>query len=308
VNKISVPLVLLLALSVSAPALAEPPPERPSPGQDQWAKSQGGRFGFEVDVLSSSHKVQAAPDAAPVESSRLGIGVTVVGQFKIFAGLYLDAEMPLAYSDLTGPQSADLLGEKVETGSGGSAFVFGNPTLGLHYSANLLPKLALFGGLTGSVPIIKDPGSDTALAAAANVPARAYFDAHRLLLEHASMRVRLGAEVKFLSVLYYRGDLTWLLAFPTSDTGETKTVIEQGNEIELRAPGGFGFGFRFQTAMPLSADDIAQTAAEPFLSYEPLGKGSFFRAGFLVALDEQLGFGLDPGKVATGRIIFGGKY
>jgi hypothetical protein len=293
----------LLTLSLSAPAFAEKP-DRPY-AATRWARSQGGRFGFEVDVLSNSHQVQS--EGGSVKSSRLGIGVTVVGQFKVFAGLYLDVELPLAYGDITGPQSTDLVGGRLEGSADDSAFVFGNPTLGLHYAGNLLPRLALFGGLTGSIPVI-EPDRITALAAAANFPARGYFDAHRLLLQYASLRTRAGVEIKLADVLHYRSDLTWLLAFPTGDSGDTRVVIELGNELELRAPGGIGFGFRLQTALPLSSNDILQTAAEPFLSYEPPGKGSYFRAGYLVALDNELGFGFEAGKVATFRVAFGGKY
>lgn len=296
--------LLFALLTLARPASAQKPEFRPGAAA-RWARSQGGRFGFEVDVLSSSHQVQSAD--GPVDSSRLGIGVTMVGQFKVVAGLHLDLEMTLAYGDVTGPQSTDLVGGRLNDSADDYAFVLGNPTLGLHYAGNVTPKVALFGGLSGSFPVI-EPGKVTALAAAANFPARGYFDAHRLLLQYTSLRTRIGIELRPVEALFYRGDLAWLIAFPTGSDGNTRTVLEQGNEIELRAAGGIGFGLRFQTAMPLSSDDILQTAAEPFLSYEPPGKGSFFRAGFLVALDNELGFGFEAGKVATLRVAFGGKY
>jgi hypothetical protein len=54
--------------------------------------------------------------------------------------------------------------------------------------------------------------------------------------------------------------------------------------------------------------DLIQTAIEPFFSYEPTAPGVFVRAGFLVALDERLGFGFDEGKVATFKLAVGGKW
>jgi hypothetical protein len=84
-------------------------------------------------------------------------------------------------------------------------------------------------------------------------------------------------------------------------------VVEQGNEIEARTEGGFGGGLRLQAAFPLTNNDLVQTAVEPFVAYEPTS-GLYARAGFLIALDEQLGFGLDQGKLATVRLAVGGKF
>jgi hypothetical protein len=297
---------LFLTLSVAAPALAQqkPPPRFVPP--EPWTKSEGSRFGVEADVLSNSYQAQR-PEGV-FETSRLALGLTVVGQFKLFAGLHLDLEAPGAFADVSGRQYGNLLGDEVYADGDHSALVFGNPMIGLHYAGHLRPTLVLFGGLAGSIPILQDPGLDTRIAAAVTVPARGHFDAHRLLLEYLSFRARFGTEIRMISVLYYRGDVTGMLAFPTGEGGETRSVIEVGNEIELRALGGFGLGMRLQAAFPLSAKDGAQTAAEPFVSYEPNEKGSYLRAGFLVALDEDLGFGLDPGKVATIRVALGGKF
>jgi hypothetical protein len=293
---------LVLVLSAAAPALAQ---RRDSPAPpDQWAKSKGGRFGFEVDVLSNSYQVELP--TGPVEAERLGIGITAVGQFKLVAGLHLDVEMPLGYGDVSGPQTTDQLGETITNEGEHDAFVIGNPTLGLHYAHELLPSLVLFGGVSGSIPVI-NPNEDTKLAAAAIFPARGYFDTHRLLLQHVPLRFRFGAEARFAKLLYLRSDLGATVAFPTGDTGDTKLVIESGNEIELRG-GNFGGGVRLQMAMPLSADDQAQLAVEPFIGVEPVNKGSCTRLGFLVALDEDLGLGFDPGKVATLRVALGSRW
>lgn len=296
---------LLLVLSLASPALAQPS-SRPSLSE-RWARTQGGRFGFEVDVLSSSHDVTV--DDTTVESSRLGVTVTAVAQYKIIAGLHLDAEMPFVYGEVSGPQSTDLLGETL-SGSGdyNGRFFLGNPTIGLHYAGNVLPILALFGGVSGTIPIIHDPSFGLALAAAANVPARAYFNAQRSLLEHVSLRARVGTELRLARVLFLSSDFASHIAVPTRDGSSTKVVLENGNEIEFRPFGSLGFGMRLQAAFTLSSSDGAQLAAEPFVTWEPLTRGSFARVGALVALDEPLGFGLDEGKVATIRVALGSKW
>ncbi len=307
---------LFLMLSLASSALAqEAQPRAPITDklQERWTRSQGGRFGFEIDVLSSSYQAEligAEPgaDAAVVESSRTGVTITAVAQCKLFGGVHFDAEMPFAYGDVSGPNSTDLLGERFITYGKHNKFFFSNPTFGLHYAANVLTKLALFGGFGVTVPLINTrPSTSLSAAAAANFPARAYFDAQRMLLGHTVLRARIGTEIR-LGVLYLTHDVAGLIALPGDGEKATKSVIEQGNEIEFRPFGSFGLGMRFQAAFPLSSSNSAQLAAEPFVGMEPLVKGSYARLGALVALDDDLGFGLDQGKVATIRVAFGSKW
>ncbi|WP_437734684.1 hypothetical protein [Sorangium sp. So ce1335] len=308
---------LFLMLSLAAPALAqEAAPRQPitDKTKERWAKSQGGRFGFEIDVLSSSYQTYAAEvggDPGEVEvtdSERLGIAITAAAQYKLFAGLHLDAEMPFAYGDVVGPQSTDLFGRQFESDARYSRFFLGNPTFGLHYAGNLLPNLALFGGMGMTIPLHPHPGRRLEVASVANFPARAYFDAQRVLLGHWAFRARVGTEIHFGKMLFLTHDVAAQFFVPTRDGDMTKSVIEQGNEIAFRPFGSFGIGMRLQAAFPLSSSNSAQLAAEPFIDWEPLVKGSFTRVGALVALDDDLGFGLDQGKVATIRVALGSKW
>lgn len=309
---------LFLMLSLATPALAqeEAAPRQPitDKTKERWAKSQGGRFGFEVDVLSSSYQKQIVearpgPDEVRVsESDRLGIAITAVMQYKLFAGLHLDAEMPFAYGDVSGDQETDLFGKRFWSTAEYSHFFLGNPTLGLHYAGNALKNLALFGGMSVTIPLHSHPSAGLEVAAVANFPARGYFDAQRVLLGHWALRARVGTEIHFGKVLFLTHDVASQIFLPTREGDFTKTVIEQGNEIEFRPFGNFGIGMRLQAAFPLSSSNSAQLAAEPFVGWEPLVKGSFTRVGALVALDDDLGFGLDQGKVATIRVALGSKW
>jgi hypothetical protein len=87
--------------------------------------------------------------------------------------------------------------------------------------------------------------------------------------------------------------------------------MEVHNEIEARAPIGVGGGMHLQGVFisddPSNDNDAAQLAMEPYFVYEPI-RGFYARAGLLVALDSELGFGFNRGKVATIRIGLGGKW
>jgi len=76
---------LFLMLSLAAPALGqEAAPRQPvtDKTKERWAKSQGGRFGFEIDVLSSSYQREIAEaggeEASVEESSRLGVAISIM--------------------------------------------------------------------------------------------------------------------------------------------------------------------------------------------------------------------------------------
>ena len=88
----------------------------------------------------------------------------------------------------------------------------------------------------------------------------------------------------------------------------TEFFLDQGNEIEFRHPVGFGGGFRFQQVIMSTENDVIQLALEPYIGYEAPEPAFFFRLGYLWALDEDLGFAFDRGKVAAVRSTFGGKW
>lgn len=285
----------VFALTLLAPltALAQPALDT------SWVKSQGNRVGLEVDMFSSS---QETTFIVPIEISILGLAFTAVGQIEIMDKVYLDAELPFGYGSFSISTEDD---EDSESG-----FVLGNPTIGAHYADAMKTdsdlEIAYFFGGTLSAPVIFDPGEEASVAVAANLQSRAYFDLHRFTPEYLPIRLRGGAEIRILPYLLYRGDLGLANYIPL-DSGDFEMVVEQGNEIEARTEGGFGGGLRLQAAFPLTNNDLVQTAVEPFVAYEP-ESGLYARAGFLIALDEQLGFGLDQGKLATVRLAVGGKF
>ena len=90
---------------------------------------------------------------------------------------------------------------------------------------------------------------------------------------------------------------------------DVEFIIEQGNEVEYLTDMGLGGGARLQLVFPLTTNDKIQTATELFGVYEaPEKSGAFVRVGFLLALDKQLGFGFDQGKVASLRLSGGYKF
>ncbi|HTN86394.1 MAG TPA: hypothetical protein VL242_21990 [Sorangium sp.] len=301
---------LSLLLSFAAPALAEE-----TVTADGWAKSQGFRLGVEADVLTRTIEANLpGPEivngdwtSGGAEGSSFAASFAVVAQIKLVAGLHLDAELPFAYgsSRASAPGPAEDGAATVAPELEG--FFFGNPSIGLHYSASVLPMLMLVGGLAASLPITQDPSDGTKAAAAAALAVRGYFDSQRALLEHVPLRARGGIELRLIEAFHVRSDLVAVFAVPT-DGGDTEFFIEQGNEAELRSLGGFGVGARLQAAFPLTETDKLQLAAEPFVGVEPPTSGMYFRAGLLVALDEPLGFGLEQGKLATVRVALGAKF
>jgi hypothetical protein len=313
VNARSAPLIafsLMLSVSIAAPAQAEG-----DGNGERWAKSQGNRIGLEFDVLGTQ---KTGPGTGIINSglqistTTLGMGFTLVGQIKALDKIYADAEIPIAYGKVDTTVSGDLP-PSVNANTSATGFVFGNPTLGAHYAGALSDNAAFFAGGTVSIPVIHvgdtQPGeSESALTALyMTAVARVYFDTHRLIPDHLPLRPRAGVELRILPMLYYRGDAGLMLAIPTAG-GEVEAIIEQGNEFEGRTAIGLGGGLRVQEAFLLTEDDKAQTALEPFLTYETPGAGIFVRLGYLVALDPVLGFGLNQGKVATFRVAAGGKF
>lgn len=287
---------VLLSLCLAAPVAA--PAEK-----DSWIKSQGSRAALELDVLSKS----AGWSMADVESevSTFGLSFALVGQLQWSKRLLLDAEIPLAYGNVSATFRSSRLG--VDESSSAGSLIFGNPTIGAHYARAMSRKVAVFGGGALSLPVLTAPDADARATLQATAPARAYFDLHRLIPEHFPLKARGGVEAELATRLVYRADTAVMLALPTSG-GDVDLVLEQGNELELRGKGALGGGLRLQAALTPARDDMAQLALEPFVSYTPEKPGFYGRAGLLVALDAPLGFGLAEDKVATLRLVVGHRF
>lgn len=295
--RIALPAVALLSLWLATPlpAWAQKAP---------WARSQQQRAGLEIDLLSKS--IAWTEEDVDSEVSTFGLGFAVVGQIRLLERLYLDAEIPFAYGNVSGRFTSAVMSVDEESSTGG--FVFGNPTLGAHRTFDLSRNAAAFLGGSLSIPVLHEPSRETRAALQAVTPARAFVDLHRFMPEHLPLRARGGVELRSdTSFFNYRGEITAMFALPT-DGGETEIVFEPSSEVELRSQRGFGGGVRIQAALTATEHDIAQLALEPFGSYEPEETGVYGRIGLLIALDGPLGFGLDQDKVATLRFAFGGKF
>lgn len=297
----------LLSIPAAFAQGAPPAPLPPPPAADtSWVKSQGNRAGLEFDLLYRSEEYQFFD--TDISISMLGMGFTAVGQFEVVDKIYIDAAIPTAFGSYS-----------VSGGDGGgntsddstSGFTLGNPIVGAHYADTLslegVPELAFSLGGTVSIPTVFDPSDERSLAIGAVVPARAYEDADRLAPETLAVRLRGAAEMRILPYLLYRGDFAPVSYIPL-DGQDFELSVEQGNEIEARSEDGFGGGLRLQGVLVLTDSDILQTALEPFVSYEPNAPSFYARVGFLMALDEGLGFAFDQGKVKTLRVALGGKW
>ncbi|MBW2457484.1 MAG: hypothetical protein JRI68_23455 [Deltaproteobacteria bacterium] len=261
-----------------------------------WPRAEQNRIFLEHDIWPTSYAFYN------VDVDQIALAWAVIGQFRVAENVYIDAELPWAFWTLWN-DSASLEG-----------FTLGNLTAGAHYAAGITEDIAFWAGARIAVPtmLMDPPGASeeddnfATMAAAGATASRSLADAHRFYPEHISMPVGGGIELRFADYFYYRGTVVPAFHFPVD--GSFEFYIDQVNEIEARAPMGFGGGLRIQEVFTLSENDLVQLGMEPFIGYEPPGAGFIFRLGFMVALDESLGFGFDEGKVAAARIMLGGKF
>jgi hypothetical protein len=274
-----------------------------SAGEDDWTPtSQGNRVALDFNMLSTKHY--------------LSLAWTPWAQISVTKEIAIDAELPFTY----GSYSFDL-------GLFGSvsrnAFIGGNPTVGAHYTLNLDRDIALHGGLAIAVPTNFSPSADAVLTGGLAAEATAFYDGNRFAIGYVPIIIRLGGEIQIIPKVFYRGTLNPAFWIPVASTAvgsvgpatisvdrDFAFFLEQGNEGFYRASFGLVGGLRFQQVFMFGKgiNDNVQTALEPFVGYDP-EKGHFFaRMGFLVALDNQLGFGFDTDKIATLRLQAGGKF
>jgi hypothetical protein len=259
-------------------------------------KTQGSRLGGDIDWW-------------PTDSSHT-VAFGLVGQIQLGRVVYLDFDVPLAVWD-----------RRTTFGSRDGTFVFGNPTVGVHWADTINSKVAAFAGGTFTVStLISDTPYDLQNdldrqeaygARSFAFATRAYADVHRFVPDYVFLRGRGGLEVRILPVLYYRFEAVPIIAIPVGYyVSDPEFLFEIHNEIEGRSTGGVGGGLHLQAVFiptGLGAGDSAQLALEPYFTYEPV-RGFYARLGALVALDRPLGFGLNEGKVATFRVSLGGKW
>lgn len=306
-------LALTLGAATAAAQTPEPvaPPPTPAapadaaePSPDWQPKAASNRAGLDFDMFLAENLT--------------ALTFTPYAQIGVTDHLFVDAAVPFGY----GSFSISFFGNSISAGT----FTIGNPVLGAHYADRVNDDVSFHVGGSIAVPTHPSVGStsgssslsDSGIAVAVASEARAAYDFDRFAPNVFPVRLRGGVEVRILPFLYYRGDLSPIFMIPTNGN-DFLVWIEQGNEIEARAPSGIGGGLRLQEVFALGGSgfssptspggsDRFQSAFEPFVGYEPKAPNLFARLGLLMALDTPLGFAWDTNKVATLRVTGGYKW
>jgi hypothetical protein len=255
---------------------------------DWMPEMQESRIGIELDWLHT----RTFGDATPALNI---VTWDLTAQIGVTPRLFLDFDIPWAFVSIP-----TLLRANVERG------VFGNPVIGLHYDKDISQTLSYYIGGGLAIPVNADP-ADPGFAASI-LPVRAEFGSYRFAPRLFPAFFKAGLEV-VAPPFFGRFDIAPIVSIGLNHNTPGQIVIDQGNDLGLRARGGFLGGLRLQANFVLSdAADHVQLALEPFIGYEANGPGLFVRFGVLIALDERDGFGLNTGKVATARFAIGGKW
>jgi len=266
-------------------------------GGDHWARAEDNRIGLEFDLWPTHQEINIFTTNIDIDT--VAMGWNLFGQIGVTDEVFIDFELPWAAIIQTASGNGRTQSQEGAT--------LGAITAGAHYAETLNDNLSFWVGGTLSMPtqLISDPDIEPVVAAAGAVGARGLMDLHRFAPEHMSLRAGGGIEAR-MGIFRYRGGLMMANHIPFD--GDYVFVLEQPNEFELRADMGFGGGLRFQEVFLLTENDLVQLSMEPFVGYEAPESGFFGRFGVLVALDEQLGFGFDQGKVTSFRFTGGGKW
>jgi len=252
----------------------------------EWVpKAQGGRVVGEIDWWpTDDFDVVAMGVAAQIQLGRV---------------LYLDLDFPWV---ITSPEYGD------------SDFVIGNPTVGLHWADTLTKKLAAHAGGSFTVATMISDRSSLSGSYFTRVFAtttRAYADFHRYFPEFIYLRGRGGIELQIVPVLYYRVELSPMIAIPAGDAvDDAEVLVDIHNEIEARGRSGVGGGLHLQAVFNsarIQGNDEAQLAMEPYFVYDP-GRGFYARVGTLISVGGPLGFGLNDDNLAAIRVTLGGRW
>jgi hypothetical protein len=271
--------VLSLSLAVGGAASAA-----------EWVpKAQGGRVVGEIDWWPT--------DARDV------VSMGVAAQIPLGRVVYLDLDVPWA---IHSPDRGD------------SRFVFGNPTVGVHWADFVNEKLAAYAGGTLTIAtMLSDNGAifssdfnERRFTRNVATFARAFADFHRFTPEYVFLRGQGGIELQIAPVLYYRVEGVPIIAIPASEIAQDAAfLLEIHNTFEARGRSGVGGGLHLQAVLntnEFGLDSAMQLAAEPYFVYDP-GRGFYARVGTLISVNAPLGFGLDSG-MASLRVTLGGRW
>lgn len=208
---------------------------------------------------------------------------------------------------------------------------YGNPTIGMHFVGSPSDNLTLYGGFSITPPLLQDPSEEVSDVAFYGARIRGFYDADRFVRGHLAARLAGGLEWNIgNSPVLIRAELRPVAFVPTNDkfegfgsSGEMITpskggmkagranvgfVVESAVEAEVRSDSGFGGGLRFQAVALPTEEDMAQMVFEPFLALTPRTSGLYMRLGAPLALDADLGLGLDPNRLAAVRFAIGGQW
>jgi len=225
-----------------------------------------------------------------------GFASTFDGHVRVARNVVLDFDISWGYTSVdTGFASFD------------QAYL-GNGMIGAHWARLLSPRFALYAGGGLGVPILADPSAENGIAASFGASIRAYDDAYRFISRALPVRGAFGLEARPVPVLFLRAEVSPVLFFALKGRDETEAFIGHSFEIEYRHRSGAGVGGRLQAVwMPTEVDKI-QFATEPYFVYQPGDQGIYLRAGFLLALDENLGPAFSTNKLATVRFSIGYRF
>jgi hypothetical protein len=259
-------------------------------------KAEGSRAGIELDWWSTG------------ASSSLSWALTA--QLEVIEHLHFSLNVPFT-----------LLDWESVGGRGSSQFVLGNPTVGAFWTNVEDKRLAYFVGgfVTFPTQVAESPITTDDIAFDATgqtarrfaIQSRAFLDLHRFFPEYFFVGGRGGPEFRLGRGFYSRVEIAAAVGIPASRTARGSGLMFQAFvELEGRADFGLGAGGRFQGAFTGWEEidaDLGQTAFEPYILYWP-ERGFYARAGFLIALDNVLGPGLDKNKVRTVTVALGGAW
>jgi hypothetical protein len=247
-------------------------------------QAQESRIGVELDWLNTESSLGYHTNIATWDLT-VQIGVTD----KVF----IDADIPWAYVD---PAPFPDRG------------YFGNPWVGVHYARSTSENMSFYAGGALGLPVNSSQDSVGYSALTLVNTARAYEGRARFAPRAMPVLGRFGIELDY-APLFMRFDVAPTLFLPLRGGPSTQLTVDHAFEIGGRGRSGFLGGARLQGNLILTdVPDHLQFAIEPFFGYEANGPGLFFRVGLLVALDDDLGFGFDAGKIRTFRFAIGGKF
>ncbi|MFO0586488.1 MAG: hypothetical protein U0441_03050 [Polyangiaceae bacterium] len=205
-----------------------------------------------------------------------------------------------------------------------ASFRFGAPTIGAHFVGAATPSFHYFLGGSVTYPFLQDPTARESRAGFLGAQIDDYYGADRFARGHFAVRMTSGLEWHAAESLFVRAELRPVIYAPVDSAArsdaassaafapEKRTgasfLLEHAIELEARSSTGFGVGARLQgVATPMEVDP-EHVLVEPFVAYTPARAGVTARIGAPVALDRDLGFGMDRNKLAAVKVVLGGQW